>query len=446
VLDEDKGRLRLDKGGVYLEMDTLTGDEAEVQTPLGTVSVADGRCYISCQERNGRQVLSVLVLEGQVEVQDKDGRDVDLAEAGEVIVIEAGAAADKVFPAPLAPGDEDWAAAKEVLRLLSDPEVQDRLKLDGPRRAQLSLATAEDDRQAADLLDILPTLPTADRRQRAREFFTKRAGQMVAVLDAPQQRQFETIHLQHAGVGALVRPGVFQKLGLDPQQVEKIRALLSKDGAAKQALFLHGEGTLLKLGKVLAELHQKQVAKILDLLKPAQKQTWKEMTGHAETAYLPGVFGVGKKGFSFDLLGPQPKTEEQLWDTWLLKTAKQAKMTQPQFARASQLLQKAKKEAAGYRQSKQKDFKQLQMEAADWFKSKKDPQARQAWEQKAEGLHSHIALIGQRWKEDVIELLTAAQRKTLSLVGQKELPQGLGVPPFWEKSTKKAGPGMSKHH
>src|SRR5205807_4047798 len=105
-------------------MSSQAGLEAEVQTPLGKVFAADTRCYIRCLEKNpatGKEVLAILVLEGQVRVLDKTETGYEIAEAGELILLEAGQGPRNLAPALLTPEDQDWAIAQEVLQLLASP-------------------------------------------------------------------------------------------------------------------------------------------------------------------------------------------------------------------------------------------------------------------------------------------------------------------------------------
>src|SRR5262249_29707600 len=151
VEGDDDQPVRLDRGGVYLEMDPLAGVEATVHTPFGVVSAEDARCYISCLDRgDGKMVLAVLVLDGQVEV--KNGHGAELAEAGELILAPAGQSPDRAYPVTLAPEDQDWAQAQEVLHLLGDPNVHEQLKLDLPQKDRLTLPTADEDHQVEDFL------------------------------------------------------------------------------------------------------------------------------------------------------------------------------------------------------------------------------------------------------------------------------------------------------
>src|SRR5262249_10935071 len=151
------------------------------------------------------------------------------------------------------------------------------------------------------------------------------------------------------------------------------------------------------LNKNLAKLQQLHQEAIFKLLRPDQNKSWEQMHGKGEF-HPPPMFGPGPKGFGFNPFSPMPQMEEQLWDAWLPKTAKRAKMRPDQPSAASKLLQEAKKDAAKYRQSKQAEFKQL---AADYGKlmltKKFDKQARQALDQQAEALQLPIAQIGEEW-------------------------------------------------
>src|SRR5205823_14137523 len=160
---------------------------------------------------------------------------------------------------------------------------------------------------------------------------------------------------------------------------------------------------------------------------------------------------IDMKGFNFHMFAPQPKTEEQQWESWLFKAAKQVQMKSVQVAKATQMLQEAKKDAAAFRQKNQKEFSKLVADKKNFFKSQKfDKQVHKALEEKAETLHLELAKIGEDWKSRVRwEVLTSSQRERLMDAGKKELPQGLGIPGFWNKPSHKKGfgaTGFEKHH
>lgn len=87
ALAED-GVIQLDRGEVYVDQSEAPRRQASVATGIGSVITYQSRCYVRLARSMPRNVLSVVVLDGRVEVRNSQGKE--WGEAGDTIIAEEG--------------------------------------------------------------------------------------------------------------------------------------------------------------------------------------------------------------------------------------------------------------------------------------------------------------------------------------------------------------------
>jgi hypothetical protein len=434
VVNAEKAQVKLHEGGVYLHTTPVGGAETEtgveVTTPVAKVATADARCHVHLlagAAQGGNDLLAVLVLNGQVHVHNREGYE--MAEAGELVFVESGAAPTRVSPSAFSTDLDSWSLAQEVLALLHHPEIQEELQLNVAQRDKLQRTALESIHSAGQLVDGFADLDLPHRKQRTSEFFAHQANELLEILDESQRQQFGQIRLQQVGVAALLRPEISNQLKLSPKQRENIQGNLAKDNLEQRRLFVQAAGTSVEVSGRLAKLRAEQVEAILAKLEPDQRALWNKLVGQPEFAYSPGIFDIDEKGYSFRLLTLQPRNEEQLWETWLFQAdaflydkGPGFKMTFDQITTYREWLTSVKREAGAYRLAKHKEFKQLATKAAALRKQHAGEAARQALELEAETLHQPLAQIGDNWKRKIVtgKLLSDMQRQFLQEANPKK--------------------------
>jgi len=123
------------------------------------------------------------------------------------------------------------------LMLLRIPEVQQELKVDDAQRDLLMQLGQEMMGRMREAFQNFQSLSPEERRKQFEALNAEVEKKVAEILDAKQVARLKELQLQQAGLRALDRKDVAEKLKLTPEQREKIAAALREEGDAQRAAF-----------------------------------------------------------------------------------------------------------------------------------------------------------------------------------------------------------------
>jgi RNA polymerase sigma factor (sigma-70 family) len=282
VTDSEHGRVRLERGELYVELPAGAGLRAEVETSAGTATALGTRFYAhhhaDSGEPEGHCVLAVVVLGGQVEVSNPHGRAV--GDAGEVLLAEPDSAPEKHSEAAgLPPGHPRLGCPfAGALGLVYRADVQEELLLTDEQKARLQRPGRNELKEICQFFRGLHSLPRDERRRQTAQFCAGQQQRVGEILDAGQQQRLREIGLQVEGPFALVRGEVADQLRLVPGQREQVRAILEEFGEAYRPLASPDPANPDRDARI-TRLQQQTAAKLLALLSDSQKDQWRTFCG-----------------------------------------------------------------------------------------------------------------------------------------------------------------------
>ncbi len=272
VLDSERGRVRLEQGEVYVELEPGAGG-AEVQTPAGTARALGTRFYAHyAGERPA--LLAVAVLGGTVEVDNAHGRTT--CGAGEVALAQADAAPHRhAEPSGRHHPSCPFAGS---LGLIYRPQVQAELRLSEEQKARLQRPGADERREMCRFFRGLHGLPRSEWAQRSREFCGQLERKLAEVLTPAQHQRLRQIGYQQEGYFALLRNEVGAELHVTPEQRRGIEKALTHFAAARRAL-LAGNLPPPERDRQVAAAWRRALAQAEQLLNDAQKDRLGKLVG-----------------------------------------------------------------------------------------------------------------------------------------------------------------------
>jgi ferric-dicitrate binding protein FerR (iron transport regulator) len=284
LLDAARGRVRLDRGELFVELPPDADLRADIETPAATATaVGTSFCvrYGETLAGDRRPFLTVVVLGGFVTVRNAHGWA--LGGAGEVVLADGGSAPRRLSGAPPrargAPPEQGWWRFGNVLGLLHRPEVLAELRLTEGQKARLRPPAGEDCREVRRFFGDLYSVSAEERPRKAAEFRAAQEKRLAEVLDGDQQRRLGQILLQQQGYAALASPDVADLLRLSAEQRRQVEAVTRELGQARRAAFSWGPWGGPDFGRRLDEVRQREAERLAALLTEEQKERWRSLTG-----------------------------------------------------------------------------------------------------------------------------------------------------------------------
>lgn len=272
LVDSARGRVRLDRGELLVEVEPGTDVLAEVHTSAGTIR---SRCpfLAHCagkEETPAGTLLAVASLGGEVEVSNRHGRT--MCDAGEVVFVLSESA-----PERHSEHGGTGCPFASALGLVYRPEVQVELRLTKEQKTRLQQPGQEELRKICDFFRGLRSVPKSEWTKRSSEFCAAQQQKLAGVLNASQQKRLRQIAHQQEGLFAVVRPEVARELQLAPEQSQRVQAILKEFGESYRRLVRNGPKE--EVAKRLGELQQQAADKLAGLLTGEQRERWTMLTG-----------------------------------------------------------------------------------------------------------------------------------------------------------------------
>ena len=212
-------------------------------------------------------------------------------------------------------GGGGFGGASFDANLLGSPEVQKELGVSDEQKGLIEdmLTDLQSQRQQAfrqggggfqnfqDLSEEERGKLMEEGRKRMEEMNKKTEEMINMVLEPKQTERFGQLRLQRAGVGAISRPDIAEKLSITQEQkdkMQKIREAAQPDPAAFASFRDMSEEERREAFTKMREKGEKANAEILNVLTAEQKETWAKMQGK-KFEFPPqqgfGGFGGGRR-------------------------------------------------------------------------------------------------------------------------------------------------------
>jgi hypothetical protein len=169
--------------------------------------------------------------------------------------------------------------------LIQNEGVQKELKLSSSQVEQATAAIQKVRDKHQDELASVRDLQGDERREKMASLNKTISGEqekaLAGILTPDQVKRLKQIELQVRGAQAFSDAEVESHLKLTAEQKEKIKTIASDAQAERRELFQGGGagGDRAEMQKKMTALNKTTMEKISAVLTPAQRDTWKEMTG-----------------------------------------------------------------------------------------------------------------------------------------------------------------------
>ncbi len=273
VLDAARGRVRLERGQVYVELEPGAGG-AEVETSAGTARALGTQFYAHFAGAAG-SLLAVAVLGGKVELDNAHGRTT--CGPGEVAVAQPDAAPSRHGEGP-GPHHHGFCPFVNTLGLIHRPEVQAELRLDDEQKARLRAPGTDERREICRFFRSLHGLPRAEWKARAQEFSDQLERRAAEVLTPAQQKRLRQIGHQQESYFALLRADVGRDLEVREDQRQAIERILVDFTKTRRALLDEALAPD-ERGRRIATAWREAVERAGALLTEPQKEHWRQRLG-----------------------------------------------------------------------------------------------------------------------------------------------------------------------
>jgi hypothetical protein len=176
--------------------------------------------------------------------------------------------------------------------LIRNEGVQKELKLSSDQAEKATEAVqkvGEKYREQGAGLQDLSREERAEKRASLNKAMTSEQEKALEGILTPDQiKRLKQIELQNRYARAFTDPEVESKLKLTADQKEKIKTIASDAQAEMREIRQEARGNFAEIGKKMAALNKSTMDKIIAVLNPSQRETWKEMTGEPFTVQFQG--------------------------------------------------------------------------------------------------------------------------------------------------------------
>jgi Spy/CpxP family protein refolding chaperone len=167
--------------------------------------------------------------------------------------------------------------------LLGNQGVQKELGLSSEQTEKVAKYVEETSAKRREQFQKLQDLPEAERREKGQEMMKAAAEEtqkaLKDLLKPAQLQRFNQISLQQRGVGAFADPEVRAKMSFTEDQGKEVQALATSLQTESREIMQNNPGNFEEARKQLEHLRKAKMDKVMALLTPDQKKTWKELTG-----------------------------------------------------------------------------------------------------------------------------------------------------------------------
>ncbi len=277
VLDSDQGRVRLEKGEVLIELQSVAGSSAEVETPAGTAR-AQGTCFYAHYSEAEHALLAVAVLSGKVEMATPHGKATCMA--GDVAFARLGFAPHKHSGTSKHPSTRHrgFCPFVSTLGLVYRPEVQAELQLTETQKMQMQRPDTDERREMCRFFQGLHGVAPDEWAKKTNAFCDDLERKVAKILSAQQQNRLWQIAYQQEGYFALLRPELIRDLQVNQAQQEGIEKILREFAEARRTL-LDRNLPKQEWDRQITAAWQESLRDAESLLTAAQREQWLTLIG-----------------------------------------------------------------------------------------------------------------------------------------------------------------------